>query len=358
MAQRYDQVFGLEPMNRLVTLFADRDRNLALSPRFQTAADRDFEGDVAKWDEITYKSDLPPIVARDGAPKAMDSFDKKARVVEMVTFKQKSRIPASDVLYDRELGEAPTVKASAQARVAREQRQHLIRLNMGIEKLASQAFTGTISANTTNFPESDISHPDFTYAVQTTTQNGWSTAGTKILSAADAHLDKIKTLLNENADAEAAEVIHNHKISQYLLGNTEVQGWLQTTQQGVDVYRQGNLSAAGGFGGIPSWTEYDKGYVTAGGTFIRFVADNKAIVLPRDGKAELWMARGYGVVPAAAGRVYGEAGAIMPRRAPQAGFFSYAYIEPGHPDAIWIVTGWRGWPIIANPSAIVYVSTS
>ncbi len=359
MSLTWDALFGLETIMTAVQLHADQSRNMRLTRLFDTGADSDFAGETASWDELQYPRDLAALVARDAPAKARKPMDRVKRYAGLVTFKEKEFIPADEIAHMRAVGADATVRESAPARVQRVIRGLTNRIGLSIEKLAAQALHGKVQANQTNFPESEVSYADITYAVQTfTSPSGWNNAATKILSDAN-ELPAIKALMEDNAGLPIGRAIFNRGVGTYLLANTEIQAWAQGTIPGVQILEAGQLQR---LGGVPRWEEYNGGHRDSGGTHVKYIQDNKVIFLPDDESApELVMARGFGTVPARSGAITAaspeQAESIMPRRAPSAGWFGYAYINPD-PVGVWVVVGWRGFPIIRNPLALVVATVA
>ena len=359
MALTWDALFGLESIMTAVRLYADQSANMRLTPLFSTGADSDFEGDTASWDELKYPRDLAALVARDAPARARDPMDRVKRYAGLVNFKEKEFIAAEEIAFTRAVGGDATLRESAPARINRAIRGLTNRIGLSIEKLVSQALHGTVSANKTNFPESEVSYADITYAVQTfTSPGGWNNAGTKILSAS-TELPAIKALMEDNAGLMIGQALFNRGVGTYLLANTEVQAWAQGTAPGMRIMEEGMIRR---LGGIDRWVEYSGGHRDASGNHVKFIQDNKVIFLPDDlSAAELVLARGFATVPAASGRITAsspsEAESIMPRRASSAGWYGYAYVSPD-PIGVWVVVGWRGFPIIRNPEAVVVATVA
>lgn len=355
MALTLDQLFGLESLASMITLFADQSPRTRLQSLFPEDPSFACDGDTVKWDELTFGRGLAPFVARDGKAATMEGQDVTVRHAGLATIKMKEFIPASEIVYQRGLGNGSNVRETAPARVTRAMRGLMNKLILTKEKLCADALAGSITIDAATYPGSEVTYPAVTYAVQTFTAGAsWATAGTKILSSATEIL-AIKRAMRENAGDDVSRLLFNAKTATYLLGNTEIQGWLQTTMPGISVFQSGQLGAQGGAGGIPGWEEYDEGYKPDGGSYTRFLADDKFVALPRDPEtAGLVMATGYGIIPARSGLLTGRsAEQLMPERASTPGFFSYAYVDVD-PVGVWLVVGWRGFPIVRRPDGIIF----
>lgn len=340
------EAFGVRNLNRVVETFGDNSPNRFLSSFF---APDPTDGEIYEWDELTFPRDLAPITGPDAPSKNRVELEKTHRTTTLAHMKLNKRINGRKVfLMERGVG---ALRPEAEATVAREIKDMRNSMEKTIEYLCAKAFKGSIAVSAANIADSDVTFT-VTYAVQTmTATTSWATASTKILSAA-AELPKIKDDYAKKVGFPVKLAIFNQSVANYLLGNTEIQGWVQNTQRGIEIFDIGHIAHMSDI----DWTQYDGNYKPVGGAVTKFIADDDAIFLPEAGnRAEyLRMALGKGMVPQAA--IGGEKDMLM-SPAPGSGWYSYATVETD-PVVLKVILGWVGLPIIVYPDIVLVADTT
>lgn len=341
------EAFGVNTINRVITTFADNTPHEKLTPLFVN--DDTAEGDVYQWEEFEYSRNLAPVTGPSTGSKALALSSRGLKSTTLAHIKVHKTIDARRLfITERGLGVTTPDAASL---VAREIKSMMVRVQKTIERLAAMALHGSISVSSATIEDSDVTFT-VTYAVQTFTATAsWATSSTKILSG-PAELPKLKDDYFKTAGHPLSTLIFNQSVTNYLMGNTEVQSWVQHTARGVEIFDVGMIDQMAGL----TWVQYDGNYKDALGTVQKYIEDDKIIGLPDAAtRAEyLKMARGYGIVPKSA---IGAQGELLAGLAPQRGFYGYTTLFDD-PVALKTVVGWVGLPVITFPSIVVVGDTT
>lgn len=349
MARTLEDLFGVNTLSGLVQLFAQGTaKNNTFASLFERRPEYVVRGnDTVGWDEISFTRKNAGFVDRDGNPVPTDPISKTKRSTSLASIKLSRTIKASELLRERELGtlNSPVIARSVIGRNVKELTEMIQR---SINTMCADALQGSIAFDATKYPYGEIVLPTVTYGVNTFTATAsWGTAGTKILSGS-AELPSIRTTMREACGEEPQRVIQAEAVQRYLLGNTEIQAWLQTTMPGLRVLSEGAIEAAGGIGGIPMWKTATDHYIDADGSVAYNLSGDKLIALA--GEPMLVLAEGHGVIPNSA-ILAPRAEDLMPSFAPTPGFYSYAVADP-RTGNIEVIVGWNGFPILLDPTRI------
>lgn len=341
-----DNLFGLQQMGTRAELFRSSARHQYLRSKFSSEP---CFSDLYRYDKLEFERSLAPFTGRTTASKAVKTEDNKPAYVPLAHIRIHKKFLAGQLFTTREPGE---ISDNAAAAVERAWLGLEKRIDLTVERMCSLALSGSLAFNTTNFPDSELVGQTVSYGVTTLSavSASWATASTKIAS------DDVQDWKDEIEDGSGftiREMIFNRQITKYLLGNTEIQNWIQRTQRGINTFE---TSMLGKFGGVDMWTEYNGHFKPEGGSVTKMVADNAVIALPESGEdAGLVLAEGFGEIPvnAIGGPGGGPAGAV---RATGRGKFRYALPLDGDPPGVKLVCGWYGIPVIKLPEAIGYIA--
>lgn len=338
-----EEAFGVRNLNRVVTTFGSNEGNKVMQGLY--TPDSNSDGEIFEWDEINFPRRMAPVSAPGAPSKNIVELGRVNRTTAMAHIKLNKRIQGRRIfISERGLGQ---LKPDAEAQVAREVKDLKNQIEKTIEYLSETAFTGTITVNSTTVEDSDISFT-VTFAVQVFTKTAsWATASTKILSSAN-ELPLLKDTFVTVAGFPLARFLFNQTVSQYLMGNTEIQSWVQHTVTGVQIFEIGMISNMSGL----AWQQYDGNYQPTGGAITKFIADGKMIGLPDQSNVSEYfvMGLGKGMIPKAA---IGAPTDMLITPAPNSGWYSYATVETD-PVAMKLIVGWVGIPIITYPKATIY----
>jgi hypothetical protein len=177
-----------------------------------------------------------------------------------------------------------------------------------------------------------------TFPVATLAMGAWSSAATPI------YTDEISAIFEKAYSigmGQPTRILHNAKIQDYLLKNTEVKSFLGE-QYKTQLLRDGRISNIRGM----DWVSYDTGD-DEGGSWAKYWPDNKLLILPPDNKYfELYEADALIPTPDLHG---------LTRSSP--GKYSYAIVSP-NPPGIELFVGYRFLPINRFAERIIYGTVS
>lgn len=158
----------------------------------------------------------------------------------------------------------------AAIKVAQEQRDLHRRNRRFKEYAAAKMLTGTLTIS------ADDVKATLNYGIATahkpTASASWATAGTDI----PGDIRTWKRLIRQNSGYEPTHAICNEGVMKNLMANTAVKEYLGEGAYKAQVGRNGAITEFMGLT-IHVW---DHGYVPSGGSFTRFIADDKFIITP------------------------------------------------------------------------------
>jgi len=108
---------------------------------------------------------------------------------------------------------------------------------------------------------------------QPTAAASWATSTTDIPDDLDTWID----LVEKDSGYTPEHAWINRKIMRYMMDNTKVKEFLGTAEYKAQVGKLGYIRE---FHGL-TWHIYSQGYVPSGGSFTRYIADDKLILVPQ-----------------------------------------------------------------------------
>jgi hypothetical protein len=179
----------------------------------------------------------------------------------------------------------------------------------------------------------------------------WATITTDILSV---EIPIIRDAMIAAAGMEPGMAIYaggSAGAESYLLRNSEVFDYFKMTPTSLLTMQQGQLSALGGIGGIPSWARYDGGYKDTGGSFTKYITNDTIVFLPPQSEMSqvLGFAEGYVALPNSADVVgIGQVQGVKQ----ETGISAYA-VMLNDPWAVKLVLAYRFLPVIRDGNAVI-----
>lgn len=155
--------------------------------------------------------------------------------------------------------------------------QELFALDLRQQKLRELAFalmlTGTMAIAEDDVIASVDYKVDSTH--KPTAGTSWAMNTTDIPADLDTWID----LIESDSGFDVAHAWVNRSVMRMLMNNTKVKEFLGTADYRAQVGKAGYIVNFHG----PTWHVYTNGYIPAGGSFTRFIADNKVILTPEPG---------------------------------------------------------------------------
>lgn len=341
-----EQLFGVRHLTGLVRTFFDDSRDKFFTDLFKKGKQMMPESEFAEWDEVQAHRHLAPFTGHDNPFPRTRELDRINRYSSMAHIKLYKEIPGRRLFMDRMPGE---LKPNARAWVMEELKDLQMQVQKSIEYLCVNALLGSIVVNSTTVPGSEI---DFTLTFPVNTQNreaNWNAPGTAIVSR---ELELMTAEYTHDSGRLPAQLILNDVTQQYVRANDEVKTYVKDLYQ-ADFLSQGHVDMklfdSMNLSGLKWWKSVG-GYVPEGGSFTRYMPDDRIIVLPANGELNdvLGFAEGTGIVPR---KLWGGEGEVGIAQAPSRGM--YAYSEAiSNPASIRLYVGWIGLPVIRSPLGV------
>lgn len=234
----------------------------------------DFDGDVAKWDQVTPNREQDKrFEGRHSMATPTDAASVQAKSASMFTnFKKRSVFP-EDLDALRKVGGPSTEFDRANANLAwmlgdMKRRYH----DEPWEYLIASALQNTMSVTVNG----KTIAPDFGLATthNLTEATSWNTASADI----DATVETIKRLLAVDAGRTPVIALCGRNIAGYLRKNTAVKSWLQNQTGSNNTYNLLQQDVITGLFGI-EWRTMRHGYFVSG-TFYPYIPDDVVIFIP------------------------------------------------------------------------------
>lgn len=334
------RVFEVEPSQTLFQDLFNVNKKVCVGPTVQ-------------WDETDFPRRLAPVVGDESAFPAVNPNDKKPQAAPLIHLKVSKKLDAYKLLEWRYAG----LRDADVRRSIEDELGGMIKIiKSSVEYICANALLGTIDTSQIEGSEYSV---QFSYGVTTQTIGQWSNTGTDILGV---EIPKISSKFVQTLGRQPGVTIFNDNLEKELLQNTSLKGWLQyqyaasaifasmTTDQVMQNTKLGGLD----------WRKSFGGYVPTGGSFTRFMSDNKIITLPMQGElgSLLTMAEGYGAIPT---NVYGggdgAAAATAFRRAGAPGLYAYS-VGTHNPAGVELYVGYRFFPVVKYAPGVLVTTVT
>ena len=351
MAVSIKKLFELEPAPLTpVGLFEDDDwlaANTMLQREF-FARQEVGKGGVFQWDRRDYLRALAPATGRSAASKTVLGAEKDIKQIGAATFRINHTLTGEQLHAFRAVGEG----AENGAAVIEELRRSLrIRMLLSIEKLCAMTLKGTVTINSTVFPDSTVEGVSIAYSPTTLAVSAnWSTVGTKIISS-DCHT--MRAAIMDASGARIDTLLFSEAIEKMLDANTEVHSLVSALPRSIDILTH-SVSRLQGAGGIRRWMSYTGSYKPEGGSVTRFIADNDLIAIPEGYQDLLVLGQAECDIPKEGGAVLARFGNIATRPGPTpdtaTGYSEYV-VQRNDPAGVKLIAQWSGMPLMRLPEA-------
>lgn len=300
---------------------------------------------IVSWGDYTMSRKPAPFTGARSPAVAEEGMDEQVNTSPCADIRVASQPFPVDMLSSR---------AAVQNWLAAQIRNLRKRIAISKELFAWQALKGTVALNSTTVPGSKVSIAWSQATTTLTPAAAWSTAATKIISS---ELPAFAQTYHDACGSQIRRFLIDREVKKYIRQNTETLAFVSN-----DPNPKGRLLAmetvmGPGFSGFEldeykfdvHSTKYDKS-----GTLTKYLGDNQLIALPSDDELGMVLGRaeGYGAIPREA---IGVDPLSMGGRAPNRGFYMYAYTTP-NPAAVILVLGWKGLFVLVHPEAVGYSS--
>ncbi len=285
--------------------------------------EKPIDSDTAKWDEIHQNRDMADYVSPDAEGNVVARLGVIEKSSTVACLKEKKQLKGSTMAWLRKPGTEHTQIAE---QAVRDELTDLdSRLEFRREWARWQALSGTLTINQANVKFSvdygiDASH-------KPTVTTAWSDVSADIIG----DLVNWKELIQKDSGEMATTVYLNSKVMSYLIKNTGIKN-LMGEQLKTQILQSGYITRVIGL----NFIVYDAGYVPAGGSFTKFITDDKVIMVTSSPFAEEQVA---------------------PSTDPKSGFrpgkFSKSWTVED-PSGIWVLIELNSLPIIKKVENIVY----
>ena len=285
--------------------------------------EKPIDSDTAKWDVIHQNRDMADYVVPDGEGNVVARLGIKQQSSTVACLKEKKQLKGSTLAWLRKPGTEHT--QIAEQAVKDELADLDSRLEFRREWARWQAISGTLTVNQAKVKFTvdygiDVSH-------KPTTATAWSDVSATIIK----DLTDWKELIQQDSGEQATTVYVNSKVMSYMVQNTGIKS-LMGEQLKTQILQSGYITRVLGL----NFIVYDAGYVPAGGSFTKFVPDDKAIMVTGSQFAEEQTAP-----------------STDPKSGYKPGKFSKSWIEED-PAGIWVLIELNSLPVIKKVENIVY----
>jgi len=231
---------------------------------------RTKSGDLAEWDILKADRDRAKI-SQPGAPSHRVALRPAGKQMARCVHSPEHVMLDGDYLENlRALGQDD---ANAELYIAQEQQKLADRQAALKEWLFSQMLTG--SAVFTQDDAKITINYRMASGHKPTASASWATSTTDI----PADIRTWKALIRQDSGREPAHAWCNETVMGYLMANDNVKDLLGDGAYKAQVGRQGRITE---FMGL-TWHVYDNGYVPSGGSFTKYIADDKLFITPEAG---------------------------------------------------------------------------
>jgi len=249
--------------------FAEYQLSKFLAPAVAT---RCRSGDTAQWDILKADRDKAAISAA-GAPSKRVAMKAAGRRIVRCLHSPEHVMLDGDALEN--LRAPGSEEADAEFYVADEQ-QHLTDRHQALrEYMAAQMLAGS-AAYTQDGVSLTIDYEVATLHKPTAAVS-WGTITTDI----PADIETWKQLIRKDSGREPAHAWMNQGVMDKLLNNTKVQKFLGEATMIAEIGQTGRITRLNGL----TLHVYDNGYVPSGGSFTKYIPDDKLILMPEPDKS-------------------------------------------------------------------------
>jgi hypothetical protein len=340
-------LLGVDSLITLVQVFNNEDLHKTCISLFEEGQPLYSDGETVKWDEERLGRDLAPVVGDSSpAPQAAQTT-LIPKMAEPIHIKQSITISGRRLFKQRASGGLLPNAASVVRTATKNLHQKVQRTR---EYIAASTLLGALTANSTTIKGSD-QNVSINYTTSTYAGGAWSNPATLINSV---ELPAFMAAALQGAELMPALALYNDVTEQSILKNTELQNWWAKTPR-ADAFVQGGILDPKSLNGLilrgVEFRRVPGGYVPPGGSYTRYIPNNKIVVLPQQLDQVLGLAEVEAVIPEGE-EVYGGENAFGGLGlAPSKGWYAYAYREK-NPPAYTIVVGYVGLPVLINPLAV------
>lgn len=354
MAATIESLFGVENLKTLVRLFeGESEKGKKFTNLFRNAGIDSQRGEVVDLDNLTFGRGLAPfgLVSSPAIERPRIAIGlKKATWLEINIEK---KVPLQKVIDQRYPGES-VLMPSASKWLADEIKDALGQIDRSVEYVSSQVLMNESGAtiNSSTVPGTEIVDTLDWGLTEVNATTAWSTVSTKIDSV-EIPIIRDAALAASGEDLGMAIYASGSAgAEQYLKQNSEIGDLYTGTPAGLALLNRGDFSALGPVGGIPMWERYDRGYKNSGGSFTKWIANDRILFLPPESEHSriLSMAEGYIAIPdlpqvVRMGNISGSADEAT-------GVVAYAELTT-NPFAITVRFLYRFLPVVRDPAAPV-----
>lgn len=346
------EAFGIEYLDGVIQRFAEEIGQSFCTDFFRLGGVVPIRGESFEFDGQDAARTLAPFTGPDSNSirVALDARNKKR--ITPFDIKLSKFVPGSRLYRQRALG---GLDADAGKVVSAEAKSLMGQIQKSLEFVATGLLQGQVTISPATVAGSQITATLGEAATTTynyaTAGNPWSQAATKILSE---ELPALEGAFIAGAGLAPGLALIGREVDGYLTGNDQVALWAKAQRGDAALLaKPADFEVMGGLalGGL-EWRKNPGGYMSAGGTFTRYMPSDKVIVLPRNLNDVLGIVEGYGLIPA---KAYGtlEQASGMAVEAPSPGF--YAYVTDGGEEGIGVRVnvGYRGTPFVRQRSAVM-----
>lgn len=292
-------------------------------------------GDSFKYDVLKADRDMAaPTVA--GAPSkrvALQAVDQKSG--RCIHVKEHKALDGDTLANLRQAGNRR--REVAQRKIGQElmllQRRSARLRNYAV----AQMLTGTLAISEDDVKASIDYDVDSTH--KPTASASWATSGTDI----PTDIRTWKRLVMKDSGYTPTHAWCNEGVMAYLMANTAVKEYLGTGAYKAQIGATGQITE---FMGL-TWHVYDLGYIPSGGSFTRYIADDKVVLTPDPDGQWCNLQEGSTMI-----HPYGETDLVE-------AFGKHAYsLFKDDPAGVQIHTGDVFFPCLYIPDAVVYADVT
>jgi len=285
--------------------------------------EKPIDSDTAQWDEVHQNRDMADYIVPDGEGNVVARLGLKHKTSTVACLKEKKQLKGSTLAWLRKPG---TEHQQYAEQAIREELADLdSRLEFRREWARWKALSGTLTVNQTKVKFTVDYGIDSSHKPTVTT--AWSNAASDIIG----DLTAWKELIQKDSGEMASKIYVNDIVMSYMVKNNGIKA-LMGEQLKTQILQSGYITKVLGLDVVV----YNAGYVPAGGSFTKFIPDNKCIMVT--------------------GSIFGEeqtAPSTDPKSGYRPGKFSKSWTEED-PAGVWVLVELNSLPIIKKVENLVY----
>lgn len=311
------------------------------------------EGNKVAWEKRTFSRGLSPAAQEMSRAPTRSRVGEMLEVADSILTKQSRTIP-----WTRLMKSDGSMRGDSELRdiIRTELKDMTAEVGRTVEYYLSGLCTGSVAVNSTTVPGSDVNRT-FAFPVRTLTASAsWATAGTKILSS---ELKLIQDDFETDVGLSPGIFISNNAVHANLIANTEVQAFAGGNADLARYFveaKNGAPKPVQGLklGGIEWWSNPHGYKLTSGGSLTKWIADERAIILPEEEAFEDVFGFADLPIPVPQGPRYGSAGDGFKAKT---GLVAWAEFH-GNPQSIELHVQRRFAGVLTFAEAVLYFDTT